>query len=126
MKRHCDLFPEFIHNLDEYNMVGEGQRVLLAVSGGPDSMALLHLFYRWNPERIGVWHLNHGFRKEARQEAEMVRSYCESLGIPVEVCEYDVAALPDPYNSLSFTAHAPFAIGFCRISLHPRAMDVSH
>lgn len=92
MKRHCDLFPEFIHNLDEYNMVGEGQRVLLAVSGGPDSMALLHLFYRWNPERIGVWHLNHGFRKEARQEAEMVRSYCESLGIPVEVCEYDVAA----------------------------------
>lgn len=73
-------------------MVGEGQRVLLAVSGGPDSMALLHLFYRWSPDRIGVWHLNHGFREEARQEADMVRAYCESLGISVEVCEYDVTS----------------------------------
>ena len=34
VKRHCDLFPEIVHNLDEYNMVGEGQRVLLAVSWG--------------------------------------------------------------------------------------------
>lgn len=85
-----DLFPEFLHNVEEYRMVEDNQKVLLAVSGGPDSMALLHLFLRWNSKRIGVWHLNHGFRESAAAEAEMVRRYCEEQGVPVEICTYDV------------------------------------
>lgn len=86
-----DLFLEFLHNLEQHRMVDDdSQRILLAVSGGPDSMALLHLFIRWNSSRIGVWHLDHGFREAAKAEAEMVRRYCEEQGVPVEICRYDV------------------------------------
>lgn len=92
MQANIDLFPKFLQNLNEHKMVEDDQRVLLAVSGGPDSMALLHLFFRWNPERIAVWHLNHGFREESHAEAKMVQTYCESQGIPVEICQYDVTS----------------------------------
>ncbi len=93
MKHNQDPFPEFLQNLEQHQMVGDdSQKVLLAVSGGPDSMALLHLFFRWNPSRIGVWHLNHGFRPAAAAEAEMVRRYCQDLGVPVQICCFDVTA----------------------------------
>lgn len=85
----CDLFPTFMENLKRMS-VSKQERVLLAVSGGPDSMALLHLFQRWNPRKIGVFHLNHGFRTTAARDAAFVRDYCQSLGIPVEVQEYDI------------------------------------
>lgn len=85
-----DLMPEFLRNLDTYNMVDDNHRVLVAVSGGPDSMALLHLFLRWDKTRIGVFHLNHGFRATASRDADLVRDFCEKAGIPVHICVYDV------------------------------------
>jgi len=85
-----DLMPEFLRNLDTYNMVDDNHRVLVAVSGGPDSMALLHLFLRWDKKRIGVFHLNHGFRATASRDADLVRDFCEKAGIPVHICVYDV------------------------------------
>jgi len=90
--RERDIYLEFLRNLKRYQLVedDDNQKILLAVSGGPDSMALLHLFLRWNPGRIGVWHLNHGFRAAAVQEAEMVKRYCEAVGVTVEICSYDV------------------------------------
>ncbi|MEJ2224940.1 MAG: ATP-binding protein [Syntrophobacterales bacterium] len=48
-----------------------GARILVAVSGGPDSVALLHLLHRLGPEwglHLGVAHFDHGLRGEASQE----------------------------------------------------------
>ena len=87
-----DLMPVFLHNLDAYEMVDKNQKILIAVSGGPDSMALLHLFFRWDKTRIGVFHLNHGFRETASRDADLVRDFCEKKGIPVHICVYDVTA----------------------------------
>lgn len=70
--------------------VTKKQRVLVAVSGGPDSMALLHLFLRWSKEQVGVFHLNHGFRETAKGDAEFVASYAREHGIPVEIASFDV------------------------------------
>ncbi|SFF31750.1 tRNA(Ile)-lysidine synthase [Paenibacillus catalpae] len=74
----------------------KGDRIVAAVSGGPDSMALLHLLCmaaRQDQLTIIAAHVNHGFRKEAsRQEAEVVRQYAAQLGISFEMIELDMPA----------------------------------
>jgi len=54
----------------------------VAVSGGPDSLALLLLAHAALPGRIAVATVDHGLRPEAAEEAAMVGRICASLGIP--------------------------------------------
>ena len=66
-----------------------GERLLVGVSGGPDSMALLHLLARLAPSlevTLVVAHADHGLRPEASlAEEELVRQEAASLGIPCQV-----------------------------------------
>ncbi|MEJ7590555.1 MAG: tRNA lysidine(34) synthetase TilS [Planctomycetaceae bacterium] len=73
-------------------LIVAGQGVLLAVSGGRDSMALLHGMIRLRGvleiPQIVVAHLNHGLRGEAgRHDAEFVVSVCKSLDVPAVISE---------------------------------------
>ncbi len=62
--------------------------ILLAVSGGPDSMALMILAREWTKSRsrkgpkLSVATVDHGLRKEAHDEAALVASLAKSLRIP--------------------------------------------
>ena len=72
----------------------DGARIVAAVSGGPDSLALLHAL-RALKNRLGIdlsaAHLDHGLRPDAgRADAEFVREFAESIGIPVSVGTADV------------------------------------
>ena len=85
-------------NLKRLSVAGQG--VLLAVSGGRDSMALLHGMVRLRSvseiPQIVVAHLDHGLRGDAgRHDAELVRSVCISLDVPAVVagCEAGQLAL---------------------------------
>jgi tRNA(Ile)-lysidine synthase len=62
-------------------------RLALAVSGGADSVALLHLIARWRPEGVAkpevtVLTVDHGLRAAAREEAAMVGRMANGLGLP--------------------------------------------
>ena len=63
-----------------------GGRVLAAVSGGPDSVALLHLLVRLAPELgldLGVAHFDHGLRgADSRMDADFVADLARRLGLP--------------------------------------------
>ena len=63
-----------------------GDRVLVAVSGGPDSVALLHLLVRLAPELgldLGVAHYDHGLRGEdSRSDADFVNDLAQRLDLP--------------------------------------------
>jgi tRNA(Ile)-lysidine synthase len=56
--------------------------VLAAVSGGPDSMALLGLLARWGKVPVHAATINHGLRPESDSEAELVAQFASQLGIP--------------------------------------------
>lgn len=82
--------------LAAHQMITEGKAVLVAVSGGPDSMALLHVLETLAPEkklRLGVAHLNHGLRPgEAESDEALVRRTACATGLPYFTEKADVPA----------------------------------
>ncbi|MDY7098345.1 MAG: tRNA lysidine(34) synthetase TilS [Pseudomonadota bacterium] len=59
----------------------------LAVSGGPDSLALLLLAAATLPGSIAVASINHGLRPEASAEVDLVRNICAMLSVPFTAIE---------------------------------------
>ncbi|MFH0825936.1 MAG: tRNA lysidine(34) synthetase TilS [Pseudomonadota bacterium] len=96
MTQGTKLFKIVKRTIAEYSMIQPGSRVVAAVSGGPDSMALLHLLLALGPDmdmRITVAHLDHGLRKESLDDVEFVRTACSRLGVPVNVLRRETADL---------------------------------
>ncbi|TSB45031.1 tRNA lysidine(34) synthetase TilS [Alkalicoccobacillus porphyridii] len=88
--------------LKQKNLLSEGQHVVVAVSGGPDSLALLH--FLWNERasmgiRVTAAHINHQLRKEESDaEEELVRRFCQNNKIPFERAAVDVRAYAKQHN----------------------------
>ena len=79
------LVDEVGRILGEVVLIGSGERILLGVSGGLDSVVLLDLMLRLDPMirlRIEVAHFNHGFRGRASDEdEEFVRELADAKGL---------------------------------------------
>ncbi|HRY13228.1 MAG TPA: tRNA lysidine(34) synthetase TilS [Syntrophomonadaceae bacterium] len=70
--------------ISTHHLVESGELVVVGVSGGPDSMALLHILVDLSPRlgfRIAAAHLNHGLRPEADEEEAFVREACRKLEV---------------------------------------------
>lgn len=76
--------------------LARGSRVVAAVSGGPDSVALAHLMARALPPlglEVCLAHLDHALRPDSHQDAEFVRALASSLAFGFHGSREDVAAL---------------------------------
>ena len=82
-----------------YRMFEDGQHVGAAVSGGADSVCLLHVLLELAAERdlrLSVLHLNHGLRgEESCRDEQFVRELAGRLGLPAVVRAVDVGASDD-------------------------------
>lgn len=97
MVRTPELIAAVGRTLARYRMVASGDRVVVAVSGGPDSTALLHALWRLRGDlrlSLHVAHLDHRLRGEASvADARHVADMAASLGLPCTMDAVDVAAL---------------------------------
>jgi len=92
------------------SMVNPGDGVVVAVSGGPDSTALLHLLWRLSGPMhltLHVFHMDHGLRGAASAgDAEYVRRLAESLELPCTVVTLPAGALKQQAGSLQAKARS--------------------
>ena len=75
-------------------MAEAGDCIVAGVSGGADSVCMLHLLVRLQreiPFRLAVVHVNHGLRAEAGEDAVFVEKLCGDLRIPFYLREVDMA-----------------------------------
>lgn len=80
----------------------QGKGVLLAVSGGADSLCLLLIFKALQAKfdlRLEVCHLNHGLRPSASLEAQWVSELCQHLCLPCHIFSVNIKQLTEAKNS---------------------------
>ena len=80
------LEEKVLDTIKEYELIEDGDTIVIGVSGGPDSMALLNMLIKLVDDKkinakLVVAHINHGIREEADSETEFVKQFCEKNNI---------------------------------------------
>ena len=76
-----------LNTIKKYNLIDDGDKIVVGVSGGPDSICLLNVLKSILKENIlkfelVVAHINHGIREEADSDEQYVKDYCKENKIP--------------------------------------------
>lgn len=90
------LKEQVIDTIKKYNLIKENDSIVIGVSGGPDSICLLHILNEIKNElnfKIYVAHINHMIREEADSETEYVKEFCKNLGIECYIKRIDVVEI---------------------------------
>ncbi len=90
------IVKQLLSTVDEHQLIQVGDKIVVAISGGPDSVTLIHLLHRVK-DRLGIElygaHLNHNIRGiEAQMDAQYVLNLCEDLNIICFIKSVDVEA----------------------------------
>lgn len=87
------LKQQFLGYINEHQLVGPADRVLLAVSGGLDSMVLADLFHHIQ-HPFAIAHVNFGLRgAESDEDARFVQNRAEAYGVPFYQTRFDTATI---------------------------------
>ncbi len=79
-----------------HGLLHQGEQIVVGVSGGPDSLCLLHVLHHGFDVRIHVGHLDHGARGgESAADARFVADLAQRWGLPATVERRDVPAIAD-------------------------------
>ncbi|MFS0821024.1 tRNA lysidine(34) synthetase TilS [Bacillus sp. 1P02SD] len=80
--------------IKKHELIKNGSTVIVGVSGGPDSLALLHyLLHHQKGVTLVAAHVDHMFRgKESEEDLLYVKEFCESFQIPFESIQIDVTS----------------------------------
>ena len=87
-----------LETIKKYNLIEDGDKVVVAVSGGPDSITMLDILNEIKNEKIidfeiSVAHINHMIREEAKSDELYVKNYCEEKNIDFYSKSIDVLKL---------------------------------
>ena len=73
-----------LETIKKNNLIEKNDRIVLGVSGGPDSITMLYILNKLSKTlnfEIFVAHINHGIRKEAIDDEKYVEEWCKKLGV---------------------------------------------
>ena len=70
--------------INKNNLITESDKIIVGVSGGPDSICLLDILNKLN-YNIVACHVNHGLRKNADLDEAFVKSFCKEIGVKLHV-----------------------------------------
>ena len=104
------LIERVRRTLQRHQLTRSSTRVVAALSGGPDSMALLHVLCALERDGqlhlVAVAHLNHRLREAADADAQFCAGVAATLGVPFVVEQIDVAAFAAAeHRSIEDAAH---------------------
>lgn len=87
--------------ITDNGMIQKGDRIVVGVSGGADSTALLEVLCSLRDDSglsLFVVHINHGIRAEASEDADFVRGLCKERDIPFYLFEENIPQLAKKYH----------------------------
>lgn len=85
-----------LETIKKYNLISKNDKIVVAVSGGPDSMCLLHILLSLREEynlELNVAHINHMIRENAIIDEEYVKAFCEENNVKLFVKKADVLSI---------------------------------
>ena len=87
-----------IETIRKYNLIEDGDKIVLGVSGGPDSISMLNILKEIKDAQIikfeiYVAHINHMIRKEAIDDEKYVEDYCNRNNIKCYIKRIDVVKI---------------------------------
>ncbi|RLQ91675.1 tRNA lysidine(34) synthetase TilS [Falsibacillus albus] len=88
--------------IESHQLIANGDRVLIAVSGGPDSLSLLHYLYKrqeFYKIQVAAVHVDHMLRgKQSNEDLLFVQKFCATYGIPFHSKAIDIKKIMDEEN----------------------------
>lgn len=89
-----------LETIKKYNLIEDGDKIVLGVSGGPDSISMLNILNEIKNEQIMkfeiyVAHINHMIREEAIDDEKYVQDYCNKNNIECYIKRIDVQQIAD-------------------------------
>lgn len=82
------LLKEVLKTIEKYNLIESGDKIVLGVSGGPDSICMLNILNDIRNDKkihlefdIIVAHVNHLIREEAKDDEQFVEQFCKKIGV---------------------------------------------
>ncbi|MGE0206877.1 MAG: tRNA lysidine(34) synthetase TilS [Candidatus Babeliales bacterium] len=80
-----NLINTVLHFIQDHQLVKAGDTIIIGLSGGPDSVFLLHVLHEYRkkmPLKLIAAHLDHQWRTESGNDVLFCKKLCESLEIP--------------------------------------------
>jgi tRNA(Ile)-lysidine synthase len=103
-----NLIEKVLDTIEENRMLKDGDKVIVAVSGGPDSICLLHVLLRLRERfslKLIAAHVNHGLRgKDADDDAKYVEEFCHESGLEFRCIKEDIHRISAERNISDETA----------------------
>lgn len=96
-----EVKEKVLKTIIEYNLIESGEKIVLGVSGGPDSITMLVILNELKEKlnfEIVVAHINHGIRENAKLDEKYVSNFCDKLGIKCYVLNSNVKEISKQYK----------------------------
>ena len=92
------LEENFLNTIKDNNLIEKGDKIVVGVSGGPDSITLLYCLNKYK-EKLGyeivVAHINHLIRKDSTEDEQFVENVCKEMKIKCYIKRADIIKLAE-------------------------------